>query len=173
MLRVLQERELERVGGIKKISVDVRIISATNKDLKKEVSAGRFREDLFYRLNVFPLELPSLSERSEAVIPLANYFLKKFALPLGKRISGFNSAAERALKEYLWPGNIRELQNVIERAVILASEEIGEEHLNIETFLEQQELLDLEKEAFMSLCGEQKTKDRIMHMLSTGKPLRN
>jgi DNA-binding NtrC family response regulator len=133
LLRVLQEKEMERVGGVKTIRVDVRIISATNRDLKKEVSTGRFREDLFYRLNVFPLELPPISERGEAVIPLANYFLKKFAVPLGKRISGFTAAAERALMEYSWPGNIRELQNVIERAVILASEEIDEEHLNIET----------------------------------------
>ncbi|MFZ3104419.1 MAG: sigma-54 dependent transcriptional regulator [Smithella sp.] len=136
LLRVLQERELERVGGTKTLSVDVRIISATNKDLKKEVSSGNFREDLFYRLNVFPVELPPLSERSEAILPLADFFIRKFALPLGKHISGFTSAAKRALKEYAWPGNIRELQNVIERAVILASGEIDEEHLNIEILSE-------------------------------------
>jgi DNA-binding NtrC family response regulator len=134
LLRVLQERELERVGGTKTLSVDVRIISATNKDLKKEVSSGRFREDLFYRLNVFPVGLPPLSERSEAILPLADFFIRKFALPLGKHISGFTSAAQRALMEYTWPGNIRELQNVIERAVILSSGEIDEEHLNIEIF---------------------------------------
>ncbi len=134
LLRVLQERELERVGGTKTLSVDVRIISATNKDLKKEVSSGRFREDLFYRLNVFPVGLPPLSERSEAILPLADFFIRKFALPLGKHISGFTSAAQRALMEYSWPGNIRELQNVIERAVILTSGEIDEEHLNIEIF---------------------------------------
>ncbi|MEN6433431.1 MAG: sigma-54 dependent transcriptional regulator [Smithella sp.] len=136
LLRVIQERELERVGGTKTLSVDVRIISATNKDLKKEVSSGNFREDLFYRLNVFPVELPPLSERSEAILPLADFFVRKFALPLGKHISGFSSAAKRALKEYAWPGNIRELQNVIERAVILASGEIDEEHLNIEILSE-------------------------------------
>jgi two-component system response regulator AtoC len=134
LLRVLQERELERVGGTKTLSVDVRIISATNKDLKKEVYSGRFREDLFYRLNVFPVGLPPLSERSEAILPLADFFIRKFALPLGKHISGFTSAAQRALMEYTWPGNIRELQNVIERAVILTSGEIDEEHLNIEIF---------------------------------------
>lgn len=132
LLRVIQEKELERVGGTKTLSVDVRIISATNKDLKKEVSSGNFREDLFYRLNVFPVELPPLSERVEAILPLADFFVRKFALPLGKQISGFTSAAQHALKEYVWPGNIRELQNVIERAVILASGEIDEEHLNIE-----------------------------------------
>ncbi|MFA5322802.1 MAG: sigma-54 dependent transcriptional regulator [Smithella sp.] len=133
LLRVLQERELERVGGTKTLSVDVRIISATNKDLKKEVASGRFREDLFYRLNVFPIELPPLAERIEAILPLAEYFVRKFAPPLGKKISGLTPAAQRALTEYAWPGNIRELQNAIERAVILATGEIDEEHLNIET----------------------------------------
>ncbi|HOU52055.1 MAG: sigma-54-dependent Fis family transcriptional regulator [Smithella sp.] len=132
LLRVLQERELERVGGTRTIHVDVRIISATNKDLKNEVAAGRFREDLFYRLNVFPITLPPLAERQEAILPLADYFRQKFSQPLGKRISGFTPAAKRALEAYAWPGNIRELQNVIERAVILASGEIDEEHLNIE-----------------------------------------
>jgi DNA-binding NtrC family response regulator len=132
LLRVVQERELERVGGTKTIPVDVRILSATNKDLKKEVSAGRFREDLFYRLNVFPLELPRLLERPEAILPLADFFVEKFAGPLGKRISGFTPSARAALTEYGWPGNIRELQNVIERAVILAAGQIDEGHLNIE-----------------------------------------
>jgi DNA-binding NtrC family response regulator len=132
LLRVLQERELERVGGTKTISVDVRILSATNKDLKKEVAAGRFREDLFYRLNVFPIILPTLSERPEAILPLADFFVRKFSSPLGKRISGFTEAARQALEAYDWPGNIRELQNVIERAVILAAGEIDEEQLNIE-----------------------------------------
>lgn len=132
LLRVLQERELERVGGTKTINVDVRIISATNKDLKKEVASGRFREDLFYRLNVFPVSLPPLAERSEVILPLAEFFVRKFALPLGKPVRGFTAAAQHALTEYVWPGNIRELQNVIERAVILAAGEIDEEHLNIE-----------------------------------------
>jgi DNA-binding NtrC family response regulator len=132
LLRVVQERELERVGGTKTLPVDVRILSATNKNLKNEVSAGRFREDLFYRLNVFPVELPPLLERPEAVLPLADFFVRRFAAPLGKRISGFTASARAALTEYGWPGNIRELQNVIERAVILAAGEIDEQHLNIE-----------------------------------------
>jgi len=132
LLRVVQERELERVGGTKTMAVDVRILSATNKDLKKEVSGGRFREDLFYRLNVFPLEIPPLLDRPEAILPLADFFVQKFAAPLGKRISGFTASARAALTEYGWPGNIRELQNVIERAVILAAGQIDEEHLNIE-----------------------------------------
>jgi DNA-binding NtrC family response regulator len=136
LLRVVQERELERVGGTKTMAVDVRILSATNKDLKKEVSAGRFREDLYYRLNVFPVELPPLLERPEAILPLADFFVHKFAAPLGKRISGFTASARAALTEYGWLGNIRELQNVIERAVILAAGQIDEEHLNIEVLRE-------------------------------------
>lgn len=131
LLRVLQERAFERLGGTRTISVDIRIISATNKDLKTEVSAGRFREDLFYRLHVFPIGLPPLVERREAIIPLAEYFAEKFCASLGKKISGFSPEAKTALLNYLWPGNIRELQNMIERAVILSSGLIETHHLNI------------------------------------------
>jgi two-component system, NtrC family, response regulator AtoC len=136
LLRVVQERELERVGGTKTLPVDVRILSATNKNLKNEVSTRHFREDLYYRLNVFPIELPPLLERPEAILPLADFFIQKFAAPLGKRMSGFTASARAALTEYGWPGNIRELQNVIERAVILATGEIDEPHLNIEVLRE-------------------------------------
>jgi len=132
LLRVLQEREFERVGGMRPISVDVRIVAATNKDLKAEVAAGRIREDLYYRLNVFPVALPSLAERRETIHSLAGYFLKKFAAAIGKSISGFSSEALSALENYPWPGNVRELQNVIERAVILARGEIDAKHLNLE-----------------------------------------
>jgi DNA-binding NtrC family response regulator len=132
LLRVLQEREFERVGGMKSISVDVRVISATNKDLKTEVLSGRFREDLYYRLNVFPVDLPRLSERREAILPLAEFFVGKFAVAFGKKSDGFSTSAESALLEYDWPGNIRELQNVIERALILASGRIEAHHLNLE-----------------------------------------
>jgi DNA-binding NtrC family response regulator len=132
LLRVIQEKEFERVGGMRPISVDVRIIAATNKDLRAEVTAGRFREDLYYRLNVFPIALPSLSERREAILPLAEYFLKKFATAFGKSIAGFSPGARSALENYPWPGNVRELQNVMERAVILARGEIGVPHLNLE-----------------------------------------
>jgi DNA-binding NtrC family response regulator len=132
LLRVIQEKEFERVGGMRSISVDVRIIAATNKDLRAEVTAGRFREDLYYRLNVFPIALPSLSERREAVLPLAEYFLKKFTAAFGKSIAGFSPGARSALENYPWPGNVRELQNVMERAVILARGEIGVPHLNLE-----------------------------------------
>lgn len=132
LLRVIQEKEFERVGGMRPISVDVRIVAATNKDLKAEIAAGRFREDLYYRLNVFPIALPSLSERREAILPLAEYFLKKFAAAFGKSIAGFSPGARSALENYPWQGNVRELQNVMERAVILARGEIGVPHLNLE-----------------------------------------
>jgi len=132
LLRVLQEREFERVGGVRPLSVDVRVISSTNKDLKSEVTAGRFRDDLFYRLNVFPIVLPPLKERAEAIVPLAEHFAAKFEAAFGKRIRGLTPEAKSALVEYTWPGNIRELQNVIERAVILTPDEIDVHHLNLD-----------------------------------------
>jgi DNA-binding NtrC family response regulator len=121
------------VGGTNPRPVDIRIISATNKDLKAEVAAGRFREDLFYRLNVFPINLPSLTERPEAIVPLAEFFVNKFAQSLGKKTPAFTAEAKKLLGVYHWPGNIRELQNVIERAVILSQTIIAPESLNIET----------------------------------------
>ncbi len=135
LLRILQEREFERVGGTKSVSVNTRIISATNMDLKSAVAGGRFREDLYYRLNVFPIALPTLKERSEAILPLAEYFASKFGASFGKKISGFTEDAKSALLAYRWPGNIRELQNVIERAVILSSGLIDKTQLNLETSL--------------------------------------
>ena len=132
LLRVLQEREFERVGGTRSISVDVRIIAATNRDLKEEVAAGRCREDLYYRLNVFPIALPPLADRREAILPLAGYFLKKFAVASGKTVDRFTPEARTAMGNYPWPGNVRELQNVIERAVILAQGEVDVRHLNLE-----------------------------------------
>jgi DNA-binding NtrC family response regulator len=158
LLRVLQEREFERVGGAKALSVDVRVISATNKDLKAEVSAGRFREDFFYRLNVFPLSLPPLAERPEAIIPLANFFLHKFAKAFGKKVTGLTPLAQSGLMEYGWPGNIRELQNIIERAVILSAGEIDAAHLNLEISgeapWERGLLRNLERETIQKVLGE-------------------
>ncbi len=138
LLRVLQEREIERVGGNISISVNLRIISATNKDLKEEVAQRRFREDLFYRINVFPLSLPPLIDRQEAIIPLAEYFVRKFSSTLGKKITEFSPEAKSLLLNYPWPGNIRELQNVIERAVILSSQRIEAHHLNVDPDLLQE-----------------------------------
>jgi DNA-binding NtrC family response regulator len=119
-LRVLQEGELERVGGVRTTRVDVRLIAATNRDLRREIAAGRFREDLFYRLNVVPIELPPLRERPEDVSLLAHFFLERFNDRLGKRIAGFEDEALVRLARYRWPGNVRELENFIERAVLFA-----------------------------------------------------
>ncbi len=136
LLRVLQERCFERVGGARSIAVDVRIVAATHRNLKAEVAAGRFREDLYYRLNVFPVELPPLSERRETIVLLAEFFAGKFAAAFGKKVTGFSPDATRALRQYAWPGNVRELQNVIERAVILASGEIDLRHLKLDLAVE-------------------------------------
>jgi two-component system response regulator AtoC len=121
LLRVLQERVFERVGGNKEIRADVRVIAATNRNLQEEVAERRFREDLYYRLYVFPLQLPPLRERSDAILLLADYFLNRFSCQLGKKLKGIDKAAAAAMKSYAWPGNVRELQNVMERAVILAT----------------------------------------------------
>jgi two-component system response regulator HydG len=119
LLRVLQERTFERVGGNDSVSVDVRIIAATNKDLTAEVQAGRFREDLYYRLNVVHIEMPPLRLRGSDVIVLAEHFLRKFALDNHKRIEGFTAEARTKLLGHRWPGNVRALENAIERAVVL------------------------------------------------------
>jgi formate hydrogenlyase transcriptional activator len=120
LLRVLQEREFEPVGSNRSVRVDVRIIAATNRNLQESISAGRFRSDLFYRLNVFPLEVPPLRERRADIPQLAMFFLSRYSRNLGKRMEGISAAATERFKSYSWPGNVRELQNVIERALILS-----------------------------------------------------
>ncbi len=120
LLRVLQEREFERVGGAKTIGVDVRVIAATNRDLAQAVAAGKFRQDLYYRLNVFPVELPPLRERVEDIPLLVHYFVGRYAAKIGRAITRVSPEAMRRLEAYPWPGNVRELENVIERAVILS-----------------------------------------------------
>ena len=120
LLRVLQEREFERVGGGDRIRVDVRVIAATNRDLSAEVAEGTFRQDLFYRLNVFPLDVPPLRERREDVPLLVEYFIGRYARKAGKRFKRVSKRTLDRLKAYPWPGNIRELQNVIERSVIVS-----------------------------------------------------
>ncbi len=124
LLRVLQEREFERIGSSLPISVDVRIIAATNRDLRAAVAAGAFRMDLFYRLNVFPIEIPSLRERADDIPLLVEYFLERYAKSTGKRLSRIKPDTIEILQAHDWPGNIRELQNVVERAVILGDGEI-------------------------------------------------
>jgi two-component system, NtrC family, response regulator AtoC len=123
LLRFLEDRTFRRIGGAKVIPVDVRIISATNKDLLKAIEEKVFRNDLYYRLQVIPIFLPSLRERKEDIIILVNHFMETFAKEFGKPIKGISSMAEKLLIEYNWPGNIRELKNVIERAIILGNDE--------------------------------------------------
>ncbi|MDD3559801.1 MAG: sigma 54-interacting transcriptional regulator [Melioribacteraceae bacterium] len=118
LLRVLQEKEFEPVGSSLTEKVDVRVIAATNRDLEEEVKKGNFREDLYYRLNVYPIQIPSLRERGDDIILLAENFAKKFSAKLSKKIEPLTEEAKIRLRSYNWPGNIRELQNVIERAVI-------------------------------------------------------
>jgi formate hydrogenlyase transcriptional activator len=124
LLRVLQEKEFERVGGNRTIKTDVRVIVATNKDLRREVNEGRFRADLYYRLNVFPIHVPALRERVNDIPVLVDYFAVRLAARTGKKIRQIEKRSLQIMKQYSWPGNIRELQNVIERCVILATGEV-------------------------------------------------
>jgi transcriptional regulator with GAF, ATPase, and Fis domain len=121
LLRVLQEREFERVGGAQTIKIDVRVITATNRDLAAAVANGSFRQDLFYRLNVFPIEVPPLRDRTDDILMLVEYFVRRYATRAGKKFSSIDKRTLDLLQNYDWPGNIRELQNVIERSVILSS----------------------------------------------------
>jgi two-component system response regulator PilR (NtrC family) len=140
LLRVLQDKEFKRVGGTEDIRVDVRIISATNKDLEEAVKEKRFREDLFYRLNVIQIKLPPLRERRDDISLLAMHFLKRYAEELSKKISGISPEALRILLNYDFPGNVRELQNIIERAVALENNpELTPQ--NLSSYLEQQPLM--------------------------------
>ena len=124
LLRVLQERVIERVGGTETIAVDFRLVAATNKSLQDEIAAGRFREDLFYRLNVVNIHLPPLRERREDIPILASHFLRKFSLENNREVHGFTPGAIDYLSAYEWPGNVRQLENVIERCVVLSSRDV-------------------------------------------------
>jgi formate hydrogenlyase transcriptional activator len=124
LLRVLQEKEFERVGGSKTIHTDVRVIAATNRDLEHEVAEGRFRMDLFYRLSVFPVEVPALRHRADDIPVLVDYFISRLANRMGKRIRQIDKRTLESMQQYSWPGNIRELQNIIERGVILTEGEV-------------------------------------------------
>jgi len=129
-LRVLEDHKIRRLGGRSEVEVDVRVICATNRDLKEEIRRGRFREDLYFRLHVFTIALPTLKERREDIPLLTHHFIEKFNAETGKRVQGLSPDAMAVLQGYAWPGNIRELRNTVERAMILVDGEIiGEEHL--------------------------------------------
>lgn len=140
LLRVLETSSFRRVGGVRNIKVDIRIIAATNNDLRAKVKEGKFRKDLFYRLYVMPIELPPLRERREDILIFANAFLNEWKKSLNKDVKGFSETAQKKLMDYPWPGNIRELKNIIERAVILAKGDmIYPSHLSVEGKLEDPE----------------------------------
>jgi len=124
VLQAIQDQSFERVGGLKTLSVDVRLIAATNRDLQQRVKEGKFREDLFYRLNVFPIHIPPLRERTEDILPLTDHFIRKFNRKLGRTIEGIDPAVRDDLIAYPWPGNIRELEHLIERMVLMAEQPI-------------------------------------------------
>jgi two-component system response regulator PilR (NtrC family) len=158
LLRVLQERELKRVGGTEIIKVNVRIIAATNRDLEDEIMAGRFREDLFYRLAVVPLRVPPLRERKGDVPLLVDHFLKKYSEKMAKEVQEISSYAMKVLMEYDYPGNVRELENIIERGVALeASNIILPESLTLSTYKKEGKPVESEKvsDAFMAIESEE------------------
>ena len=139
LLRVIQERELERVGGKQTIKIDVRLIAATNRNLEDEIRAGRFREDLYYRLNVFPINLPPLRERPEDVEPLTKFFVSKYSRNAGRKISRIAPKVIQQLRSYSWPGNVRELEHQIERSVLLATDDtLQEVYIPKSTAIEKQ-----------------------------------
>jgi DNA-binding NtrC family response regulator len=183
LLRFLQEKAFERVGGNETLKVDVRIIAATNRDLKAEIKSGVFREDLFYRLNVVTVELPPLRDRKGDIAPLASFFLRRYAAENGKSLEGFTPSALAHLTAYAWPGNVRELENVIERAVVLCdAKEVEPRHLP-PTLLPERErpgpppipgstIADLEKYAILKTletCGGSTSKAAMLLGISTRK----
>jgi transcriptional regulator with GAF, ATPase, and Fis domain len=140
LLRVIQERELERLGGKQTIKVDVRLVAATNRNLEEEVKAGRFRADLYYRLNVFPINLPPLRERPEDIEPLIHFFVAKYSKNTGRKIRKVSPKVIQQLRSYVWPGNVRELEHLIERSVLLATDGVLEDvYIPRETGVEKQE----------------------------------
>ena len=131
VLRALQENEITRVGSDKPIKVNVRVLAATNKDLKKEIAEGRFREDLYHRLNVIPIHVPALDDRKDDIPLLINHFLEQICHEQGWKTKSFSAEAMTALQQRLWPGNIRELRNVVERLIILSGDVITEQDVQL------------------------------------------
>jgi formate hydrogenlyase transcriptional activator len=161
LLRVLQEQEIERLGSARPTKVNVRVVAATNRDLAAEVQRGGFRSDLFYRLNVFPIQLPALRERRQDVALLASHFVTDFARRIGKPVERIGAQAVARLTSYDWPGNVRELANVLERAIILCDgPDILEEHLGTLT----RELPGADKDQFVTL--EEMERQHILRALA-------
>lgn len=154
LLRVLEERKIQRLGSVKEIPLDIRIIAATNRDLEKLVSEGKFREDLYYRLNVIMIDLPPLKERTGDILLLAERFIQKYSKKIGKDVKGVETQAAEILTSYIWPGNVRELENIIERAMVLTqSEYITKNDL---TGLTSRETLSSAAEAIVPLSDVEK-----------------
>lgn len=159
LLRVLQEGEFERLGNPKSVRVDVRVIAASNRDLQQAVQAGAFRDDLFYRLNVFPIESPPLRQRTEDIPLLVQHFVDKYAVRLGKKVDSISARLIQALQAYPWPGNIRELENIVERAIILTNGpqlQIGEFELPDKSLPKSARLNDIERAHILTVlrdCG--------------------
>jgi formate hydrogenlyase transcriptional activator len=160
LLRVIQEREFERIGGKNTIKVDVRIISATNRNLEMEVAAGRFRSDLYYRLNVFPIRIPSLRDRKDDVVPLAKYFIDRYSKQTGIIVKGMTPEVAKKLTGYEWPGNVRELEHLIERSVLLANNKVLKE---VYLPTEQQDVPELLPDQLATM--EERTRQHIITTL--------
>jgi DNA-binding NtrC family response regulator len=155
LLRVLQERKVKRIGENQYRDISARIICATHKDLRKEVAEGRFREDLYFRLNVIPIYMPPLRDRRDDILPLSEYFLKKFALMNNAQVKGFAKEAIQKLESNDWKGNVRELENAIERAVVLTSSEfIQSEDLPTDDFFQLQSPVNNQEKSTKGLIFE-------------------
>lgn len=173
LLRILQERTLLRVGGTEDRPVDVRVVAATNRDLRAEVTAGRFREDLYFRLAVIPIHLPPLRERREDILPLARYFLAKWNAELGRRIIGWTAEVEEYLLRHPWPGNVREVENTIERGVVLArGERIEMEDLLVEAGAEAAASAEPSATGHLQAFLDQAAADRIRTVLKEARGAR-
>jgi DNA-binding NtrC family response regulator len=168
LLRVLQERTFERVGGTRQITVDVRVVAATNRDLKALVKEGGFRQDLYYRISAFPIEVPPLRDRGSDILKLAQFFLARAARELGKAGPVLSPDAQARLSAYTWPGNVRELENMMERAAILCEGEVGAEHLSISEDAPTRPVrfIDIERKAIeMALADNQGNRTKAARQL--------
>ena len=168
LLRVLQEREFERVGGNDTIRSNVRVIAATNRNLEVHMNEGKFREDLYYRLNVFPIHIPPLRDRKSDIILLADHFIEKYGTQNGKHIKRISTPAINLLVSYHWPGNVRELENVIERAVLLSTDDVVHGHY-LPPSLQSAESTDTGLHSTLSEALDNLERELIMDALKSAK----